>query len=98
MYSGVSTLIKNTTPSFSPSPLLNLQTVQAPLFRQSPYILFFCEPPKIRFFSELLLYQHFSSLTPSHLLKVTKFLVKIFQFKFLDTTKKIFLFLNFFGH
>ena len=33
-------------PSFSPSPLLNLQTAQVPPFRQfPPYILVFCEPP-----------------------------------------------------
>ena len=40
---------------FMPSPLLNLQTVQAPLFRQPfPYILVFRTPSpvKFRFFSE----------------------------------------------
>ena len=46
---GVSTPIKNTTPSFSPSPLLNLQTFQAPLSRQSPLILRE-PPPKNRIF------------------------------------------------
>ena len=30
-------------PLFFPNPFLNLKTVQVPLFRQSPYILFFCE-------------------------------------------------------
>ena len=35
-------------PSLSPSPPLNLQTVQAPLFRQSsPSVSVFCEPLKI---------------------------------------------------
>ena len=38
---GITTPIKNTTPSFLPSPSLNLQTVQAPLFLAiRPYILF----------------------------------------------------------
>ena len=50
----VSTPLKNTTPYFLHSPLLYLQTVQAPLFKQSPYILVFHEPLnlKIGFFSE----------------------------------------------
>ena len=44
-------------PSFLSSPPLNLQTVQAPFFKESPiYIGFFVNPisrsPKIRFFSE----------------------------------------------
>ena len=45
------------------------------------YIGFSWNPLKIGFFSE-------PPLTPSHLLKVTKFLVKISQFKFLVMTKK----------
>ena len=56
----------------SPPPL-NLQTVQATIFGQSPHILDFCE-----------------TLTPSHLLKVTAFSVKISQCKFLVMTKKHF--------
>ena len=49
-------------------------------------------PLKIGFFSEPPQYQIFLSLTLSHLLKVTKFLVKISQFK---TVNNI-LFINFF--
>ena len=63
---------------------LNLQTVQAPFFKQLPlpYILVFRDPPlKIGIFSD-------SILNPSHLLKVIKLLVKISQFKFLRVTKK----------
>ena len=37
-----------------------------------------------------------SSLTPSHLLKITKFLVKTCQFRFLVRQRKTFLFINFF--
>ena len=82
-----------TTPSFlpSPPPPLNLKTVQAPLFRISPHsILVFQEvPPKRRIFQ----WTHkFSSLTLSYLLKVTKFLVKISQFKIF--VYKLFLSLN----
>ena len=40
----------------------------------------------------------FLSLTPSHLLKVTKFLVEISQFKFLVMTEKKILIYNFFYH
>ena len=55
--------------------------------------LVFHEPPiKIGFFSEPQKYQNFLSLTPSHLLKVTKLLVKISQFEF----RRTFLFTNFF--
>ena len=51
-----------TQPIFSLSPLINLQTVQAPLFRQfPPYILVFRECPlKIEFFNRP---HNFSSLT-----------------------------------
>ena len=43
---GVSTPLKNATPSFLPSPLLSRQIVQASLFRQSPlYISFSWNPP-----------------------------------------------------
>ena len=40
----------------------------------------------------------FLSLTPSHLLKVTKFLVEISQFKFLVMTEKNIFIYNFFCH
>ena len=60
------------------------------LFYPTPpllYILVFHEPPiKIGFFSEPPI--KFFILNPSHLLKVTKFLVKISQFKFLVMTEK----------
>ena len=78
-------------------PYLNLQTVQAPPFLgNSPYTLVFLEaPPKTEFFCEP---HNFSSLIASHLLKLTKFLVKISQFKFLIVTEKhfykLFLWLN----
>ena len=54
----MSTLLKNTTHSFLPSPLLNPKTVEAPRFLDNPpYVLVFSEPPlplplKLRFFSE----------------------------------------------
>ena len=92
---GVSTPLKNTTPSFLPSsPLLNLQTVQVPFLSNPPSILVFHETSlKVGFFSEPQKYQSFSSLTPSYLLKVTKFLVEISQFEFLVMTEK-----NIFAH
>ena len=80
--------LANSPPSFNP---LNLQTVQAPFFRQFPPLYhFFCELPplKVRFFSGCPKYQSFSFLTPFCLLKVTKFLVKISQFEFLVMTEK----------
>ena len=56
---------------------LNLQTVQAPLLRESPLYISFSWTPlpplKIGFFREP---QSFSSFIPCYLLKVTKFLVK----------------------
>ena len=43
---GLNPPLKKITPSFLPNPLLNLQTVQAPLFRQfTPNILVFHEAP-----------------------------------------------------
>ena len=87
---GVSTPLKNTIHSFLPRSLpLNLQTVQAPFLSNPPSILVFHEPSlKVGFFSEPQKYQSFSSLTPSYLLKVTKFLVEISQFEFLVMTEK----------
>ena len=72
---------------FSKSPLKSANCpslpLPRPLFRQFPlYIVFFCEI--------------FLSIAPSHLLKVTKFLVKISQFKFLIITEKNIFFINFF--
>ena len=79
-----------------PPPTFNLKNAQAPHFLgDSPlYIGFFMNPPphfpllKIRFFSEPQKYSSFSSLTPSNLLKITKFLVKVSQFEFFVMTEK----------
>ena len=57
-------------PLFLAKPPLNLQTVQAPLFRQAPlYVGFLWPPPplKIGFFSEPQKYWSLSFLTPSYL-------------------------------
>ena len=86
---GVSTPLKKITPSFSLSPLLNLQIVRPRFLGQNPYILFFVNPPpKNWIFQWTSIILNFLSLTESHLLKVTKFLVKISQFKFLFMTEK----------
>ena len=45
-------------------------------------------PLKVEFFTEPPKYYSFSSLTPSYLLKATKFLVEISQFEFLVMTEK----------
>ena len=73
----------NTTPLFlaklPPYPSLNLQTVQATLFRQfHPILIFRALPFNIGFFCEHQKYQSFSSFTPSHILKITKFLAIFF--------------------
>ena len=88
-------------PSKPPPPLsykvspLNLKTVQAPLFKQSPSTLVFREPSlKVGFLSDPQKYESFSSLTLSYLLKVTKFLVELSQFEFLVMQRKIFLLIN----
>ena len=60
-------------------------------FRRFPPIYCFfvnTPPPKNRVFQWTLIIFKFFILTPSHLLKVTKFLVKISQFKFLLMTEK----------
>ena len=70
---------------------LNQQTVQAPppSFSQSPLCIGFSRPPlKVRSFHEPQKYESFSSLIPSYLLKVTKFLGKISQFEFLVMTEE----------
>ena len=75
-------------------PPLNRQIVQAPpphfLGNRGDFLywLFMNLPPKVGFFSEPPKYWSFSSLIPSYLLKVTEFLVKISQFKFLAMTEK----------
>ena len=95
---GVSTPSK-TQPFLScQAPLKSTNCPSPPLFRQSPLYIVSSRPPppKVGSFSEPL-----SSLIPSYLLKVTKFLVKISQFEFLVTTEqsilvcKLFLSLNF---
>ena len=60
---------QKTTPLFLPNLLLNLQTAQVPLLRQSrPVYWLFHEPPlpflKIEFFSESQKFQFFLSLNP----------------------------------
>ena len=47
-------------------------------------------PLQVGFFNKSPKYLNFLSLAPSHLLKVTKFLVKISQFEFLIMTEKNF--------
>ena len=90
--------------SFLPSHPFPLKYAKCPSLPSSfqaiaPSILVFSPIPpppppiKIWFFSEPQKYLSFSSLTPSYLLKITKFLVKVFQFKFfffVMTEKNIF--------
>ena len=85
MHSGINHILSKTAPpSFLPSSPLNLQIVQALPFLGNPPFRLVCEPQK---------YQSFSLLTPSYLLKVTKFLVKISQFEFsVMIEKNIFLY------
>ena len=65
---------------------------RSPLFRKSPHLYwFFMTPhprPKSRIFQSNPELLKFLILTPSYLLKVTKFLVKTSQFEFLVMTKK----------
>ena len=71
-------------PFFSAKPPpLNLQAVQFP-----PVYLFVVTPPKNRIFQWNTIVLSFSALDPSYFLKVTKFLVKISQFKFVVITEK----------
>ena len=87
---GVSTPSKRPPAYFLPSP----PPSKPPFLRNSPSILVFRESSlKVGFFSEPQTYQSFSSLTPSYLLKVTKFLVEISQFEFVVMTEE-----NIFGH
>ena len=88
--------LKNAMPSFSPSLPLKSTNYPSPppptpVFKAIlPSILVFHEPVplKVVFFSEPPKYSRFSSLTPSYLLKVIKFLVKISWFEFLFMTEK----------
>lgn len=57
---GINPTSKNTTPTFSPSPLLNLPSVQGPLSRQSlQYIGFSCQF-SLNCFKEWTKYKHIS--------------------------------------
>ena len=99
-------ILKNTTHFFLAKPPLKSANCPRPCFLGNPpYILVFREPlPWNSDYSVNLpptpKKQSFSSFTPSHLLKVTKFLLKIPQFEFLVTTEqsvlvyKLFLSLN----
>ena len=81
--------LKNTTPLFLAKPHLNRQTVQVPLFRQSPlYIGFLWTHPKSRIFQWSPKILKFFILNTILLLKVTKFLDKISQFEFFFMTEK----------
>ena len=90
------------TPPTLANPLKSATSPSSSLFRQSPPPLYYFfvnpAPVKIGFFSEPKTYWSFSSF-PSYLLKVTKLLVKIFQFEFFFMTKKnIFIYKLFFCH
>ena len=77
-------------PLFLAKPLSNLQTVQAPFFRQSPHsISIFCErPPKSQVFQWEPKLLKFFILNPILSFKITKLLVKFSQFEFLVMTEK----------
>ena len=80
--------LKNTTHLF-PSPSHICKLSKPSLSGNLLNIDFLWTPPLIvRYFSGCPKYQSFSSSTPSYLLKVTKFLVKISQFEFLVMTEK----------
>ena len=87
---GVSTPLKNTTSLFLAKPPLNCQTVQVPPFEAIPPLYWFSVTPSLK--SDLSVnpqnIKPFKYIKPSYLLKVTKFLGKISQFKFLVITKK----------
>ena len=86
---GMSTPLENTHPLSCQAPLKFANCTSPPLFRWSSlccYWFLWTHPLKIRFFSEPPKY--FSSLIPSYLLKIIKFLVKISQFEFIAMTEK----------
>ena len=84
--------LKISTPLFLANTPLNWKTVQTPLFRRpQPSILVFCEnPPKSRIFQLIPKILKFFAGTPSYLIKVSRFLVKISQFEFYLWQKNIF--------
>ena len=94
---GINPLLKNTMPSFLPSPPpIKSANYPSPPFLGIPFppsILAFHKllpplPLKVGFFTERPKFQSFSSLTTSYLLKVTEFLVKISQLEFLVMAEK----------
>ena len=85
------------TPLNNKPPLLKSANCPSCLFKQLPPIdWFFVKLPKNRIFQCTPIILIFFSLTPSYLLKVTKFLVKILNFKFLVMTEKHFCLSTFF--
>ena len=86
--------LKNMTPSFAKSPFKSANYPR-PLFRRFTTPPLPPLPPKFDFSKN----SHNIKLPSSHLLKVTKFLVEISQFKFLVITEKSieFLFIIFFA-
>ena len=95
--------LKNMTCSFANSPSKSANYPN-PLFRRFPpppkkfHAPPQKNPPKPRMFQSTPIILKILSLTPSHLLTVTKFLVEIFQFKFLIMTEKnIFIYKCFFS-
>ena len=76
-------------PLFFAKSLLKSENCPSPLFRQSLTIYwFFVNPPKNRIFQWTPIILKLFILNPIYLLKVTKFLVKISQFKFLVMIEK----------
>ena len=74
---------------FPSKPRLNLETVQAhPLLGNSPFYIGFLLTPSLKNYFSMNSKNNFSLLNPSYLLKVTEFLVKIFQFEFLAVIEK----------
>ena len=85
---GISTAPSKTQPSFFPSST-KLANCPSPLFlgNSPPLYWYFVNPPlKVRFFSEPPKCESSSSLIPSYLSKVIKFLGKTSQFQFLVMT------------
>ena len=83
---------KTPPPLSCQAPLISANCPSSPLFKKSTPSIGFSWPPitfvKVESFSEPQKYESFSSLIPSYLLIVTKFLVKISQFEFLVMTEK----------
>ena len=87
---GYQPLLKNTTSLFLAKPPLNRRTVQVPPFEAILPLYWFSVTPSLK--SDLSVnpqnIKPFKYIKPSYLLKVTKFLGKISQFKFLVMTEK----------